>query len=422
MNKRTLFIIIFILAILVFGFLIYYVFFRGIIPPPTNNANLANANVVTPTNLIGNVNRVITNVNAGVNMGVTNKNLNVAIVNKVVGPDSVARGGKTLAKNVVSDNSLASTLANDGKSVIYYDPITGKFYRISPDGKTKTQLSDREFPSVENIVWAPGKDKAIISFPDNTKIFFDFNKNEQITLPDEWEDISFSPQGNQVAYKHMADNVDDRWIAMANPDGTQVQAIEPVGDKQDDVQVAWSPSDQVVAMYREGKDASSQEIYFIGKYGENFKSLVTDGRGFEGLWSAQGDKLLYNVYNADSNYNPVLHIVDAQGNNIGQNDKNLDLQTWVSKCAFSSSNTAVYCAAPQGLDEGSGLDPSQADSKADNFYKIDLNTGLRSVLAYPESESGETSFSASSVFLSSDEDYLYFTDRATGKVYKIQLK
>lgn len=418
MNKRTLFIIIFALAIIVFGFLIYYVFFREIVAPPINNANVANVNAVTPTNLVGNVNRVIVNVNEAVNAEVLNRN--VPVVNAVIGPETVARGGRTLAKTIVSNYSLAPALTKDG-SVIYYETDKDKFYRISPDG-TKKELSDKKFPSVDNITWAPDKDKAIIEFPDNTKILYDFNNNKQTTLPSEWEDISFSPQGNQVAYEYMAENADDRWLAVASPDGTQVQALEPIGNKQDDVQVAWSPNNQVVAMYREGIDAERQEIFFIGLHDENFKSLVTDGRGFEGLWSAKGDKILYSVYNSTSDYNPVLYIVDGQGDNIGLNKKNLNVQTWSSKCTFSSNNTDAYCAVPMDLDTGSGLIPSVADNKSDAFYRIDLQTGYKTILALPESESGETNFSATSVFLNSDENYLYFTDRATGRVYQIQLK
>jgi len=421
MNRRVLYIIIFILAILIFGFLIYYVFFREIISPPANNANVANVNIAPPTNLVGNVNRVITNVNGAVNVNEVFINTNAPAVNKVVEPEAVARGGLTLAKTMISKYSMAPTLTNDG-TMIYYEPDSNKFYSLSPDGKTKKELTDKKFPSAEKITWAPSKDKAIIEFPDNTKIIYDFNNDKQTTLPSEWQDVSFSPQGNQVAYKYMADNVDDRWLAVASPDGTQVQAIEPIGDKQDDVQVAWSPNNQVVATYRESIDSERQQIIFIGLHDENFKSLTTTGRGFEGLWSPKGDKILYSVYNAYSDYNPVLRIVDAEGDNIGQNDKSLGVQTWSSKCAFSSDNNDVYCAVPDNLDEGSGLMPESADSKTDTFYKINLQNGLKSILAMPESETGEASFSAASVFLSQDENYLYFTDKLTGKVYQIKLK
>lgn len=423
MNKKLLFIIIFILGILIFAFLIYFIFFREMINPPVNNANVAgneNINAVLPNVNITNRQVNAANVNAA-NVNAL-PNVNAVPVNKVAGPDEIARGSRTLVNPVVSAYALNSTLTADGKGLMYYDPRTGKFYKINPDGTGKTELSDQQFPSVDKISWSPKKDKAIISFPDNTNILYDFSKKQQITLPGEWEDIVFSPEGEQVAFKHIATNEDDRWLAIANPDGTQIQAIEPIGDKQDDVQVNWSPSNQVIATYRESVDGETQEIIFLGKYDENFKSFVADGKGFEGSWSTKGDKIVYSVYNSSSNYNPKLYVVEASGDSIGQNKKDLGVQTWSNKCAFSSDNANIYCAVPKSLPEGSGMMPSLADSTTDIFYKINLNTGLRSLLAEPESATGAKDYNVSSIFLSDAEDYMYFSDKLTGNVYRIKLK
>ena len=430
-KKRVLFIIIFILVFLVFAFLIYYVFFREMISPVNNanenanenvnvNAALPNVNVVGNVP-VGNVNGV-TNVNGLPNVNALDFNVNAVPVNTAVLPDDIAQGGRTLVKPVVSTYAFDATLTADGKGLLYYDPKTGKFYRVNPDGSGKTELSDQKFPQVEEISWSPSKDKAIISFPDGTNVLYNFETKEQTTLPSEWNEIIFSPQGEQVAFEHLGQNEDDRWLAIANPDGSQVQAIEPIGDKQDDVQVNWSPSDQVIATYRESIDSKTQEIYFLGKYGENFKSLVTEGKGFEGSWSNNGDKIVYSVYNSDSGNNPVLYVVDALGDSIGQNKKDLGVETWSNKCAFSSDNTNIYCAVPRILPSGSGILPSLADEASYIFYKINMNTGLKSLIAMPESAGGETNYSVSSVYLSEEEDYLYFSEIGLGYIHRIRLK
>jgi Tol biopolymer transport system component len=272
------------------------------------------------------------------------------------------------------------------------------------------------------VVWSPRENKAIVTFPDGSKVLYDFDKKQQVTLPKDWADIEFSADGNQVAFKNLVENTDNRWLGVANPDGSNVQYIEPIGDKEADVQVAWSPTSQVAALYRESSTTASQEVYFIGLHGENFKSLQTDGRGFQGAWSPNGDKLLYNVYNSASNYNPTLWITNASGDNIGVNNTSLKVNTWASKCAFASGGGSVYCAVPNSLPDGTGLYPELAATTPDTFYKIDLTTGQQTVLAEPVNSRGSDTYTASNVILSPQGDYLYFTDIQTGLVYKIQLK
>jgi streptogramin lyase len=114
--------------------------------------------------------------------------------------------------------------------------------------------------------------------------------------------------------------------------------------------------------------------------------------------------------------NPSLWLVDAQGDNSGQNRTNLSLSTWASKCTFAS-NSEVYCAVPKNLPEGSGLFPELADKTSDLLYKIDTVTGSKKLIAIPENASN-----ISNIMVASDQKVLYFTDQLTGQIYSIQLK
>lgn len=390
-------------------YLIYIVFFKGEGITPKANVNV-NENVNTgqlPPTVNINVNRPV----------VTNQNVNAVLPTLPL----LAQGGDTLASEITGVSSKGSTLASDGTNLIFYDETNGQFYQISADGKTKTLLTDEIFPQVEDINWAPNKDKAILTFPDQSKILYDFNLKTQVTLPKEMEEISFAPSGDKVTFEWMAADPDNRVIGISNPDGTAIQGIESIGDKADDVQTQWSPNNQIIAAYRESISAENQEIFFIGLHGENFKSLEVDGRGFEGQWASQGDKMLYSVYNSSSNYNPTLWITDAQGENIGRNKQSLGIQTWSSKCTFASDTSSIYCAVPNSLQEGSGLYPEIADQVSDSFYQIDLTTGAKTLLANPKSEA-RGSFNVDSVFLSENEKYLYFRDRDSGRLHSLQIK
>ena len=168
-------------------------------------------------------------------------------------------------------------------------------------------------------------------------------------------------------------------------------------------------------MYTKGLSFDRQEVFFVGLNKENFKSTIVEGRGFEPKWAPEGDRLLYSVYSSANDLKPTLWIVNAQGENIGTGRKSLGLDTWADKCTFSGEQD-LYCAVPQNLEAGAGLFPELAAGSVDRLYKIDTVTGLKSLIAIPEG-----SHNISNLIISENEDSLFFTDKNTGAIYKINL-
>lgn len=334
--------------------------------------------------------------------------------NNLTGPSPIASGGMTETKIVNNDPSLNLKLTSNGQ-LQYYDRIEGKFYKLNSDG-TKTTLNDKIFHSVKNVIWAPTSDKAVIEYPDGTKIVYNFTTNKQVTLPSNWENFSFSASGDQIVAKSIGLDESDSWLVLVNDDGSQATAIEKIGKQADNVHSSWSPNNQIVALYTEGVDFNRQEVYFVGLNGENFKSTVVEGRGLQSQWSTDGSQLLYSVYNSRDNYNPRLWIVDATSDTIGQNRTQLSLQTWANKCTFASP-TDIYCAVPDELPKGSGLLPQTADQIQDSLYKIDLNTGSQKLIAIPDGY-----YNISQIAVPEEQDYLYFTDKYSGAIHQIKLR
>lgn len=330
-------------------------------------------------------------------------------------PSRVAQGGLTEVTELNTAPALAPILAGDGSSVQYYDRQDGRFYRIDQGGEAVT-LSDRVFHQVENIVWNPGKQSAILEYPDGAKIYYDFNAARQVSLPKHWQDFDFSPDGSQVVMKSMGLDPGNRWLAVSTPDGARVKAIEPIGLNDGIVFPAWSPNSQIIAMYTRGLDFDRQEVFFLGQNNENFKSTIIEGRGFQPKWSPTQGKLLYSAYSSKTDMKPALWIVNATGEEIGTGRKNLNTETWAEKCVFANENE-LFCAVPENLQAGAGLFPELAENTRDNIYKIDINTGLKQLIARPDGV-----YNMSSLIVSEDGYYLYFTDATTGRLNKIILK
>ncbi len=397
----------FILAVILMGLAIYWVFFRE--PNiPANNPDLFNPGGVPN---IGNGG--ITPVDVD---GQEQENLPIQVLidqNKV---STVANGGLTLVNKIT--DAPTKGLATGNQGLQYYDQEKQQFYRIGADGKP-TLLSEQKFFGVDKVTWDASSDKAIIEYPDGNNILYDFKQNKQITLPAEMEEFSFSRSGDKISAAWIGDTEDNNWVVTANADGSGLRLIEPLGDQAYNTEIGYSPDGQVVALHRKNTGLNQQEIYPIGLNNENYPSFVVQGAGFTSSWSPSGNSLIYSVYNETTDYLPNLWVTEGNSGEIGTLKVSLNVATWPDKCTFSGEST-LYCAVPQGLPRGAGLYPEVADTYTDNFYRLDLNTGLKTLLASPIGSTG--GYTAYNLRLSPDGSVLYFTDRQTGALQSINLE
>ena len=407
--KKIILVAGFILLIFIFGYLLYALFFKSIEPPvsaPTATAPETSGGLPQAQTGAG---QIETGDQAVGGLPAAGQ------LPAGVQANAIASGGLTRTAELSQTPSLAATLSSNGSDLQYYNKLDGKFYRLTQDGQVSL-LADNVFHQVQKITWSPDKNKAILEYPDQAKIIYDFKSNQQISLPKHWQDFDFSSDSSKIVFKSLADDPANRWLAVVDADGTSAQRVAALGDKDDTVYPSWSPNNQTVAEYTEGVSFDQQRVYFVGLNNENFKALTIEGRGFQPKWSPRGDRLLYSVYSSSSDLKPELWIANAQGENIGAGRAKLGAQTWASKCVFSSA-TEIYCAVPDSLEEGAGLFPDLAKSAKDSLYKIDIQTGLKKLIAIPDGN-----FSMTDLIVSANGYYLYFTDANTEKINKIKLK
>ena len=327
---------------------------------------------------------------------------------------NITQGGLSKTTQLSKSPGANFTASENGKDIQYYDKYDGKFYKLDDEGNL-TKLSDKIFYNVSDVSWSSSKDKAIIEYPDGANIVYDFTREKQITLPKHWEEFKFSPNDKEIVAKNIGLDPKNRWLSIANSDGSNIKNIEPLGNNADRVYSSWSPNNQSVAMFTEGIDLNRQSLYFVGKNQENFKSTVIEGRGFEPQWAPDGDRLLYSVYSSDNDLKPTLWIVNAQGEGIGSNRQNLGIETWANKCTFSGTKD-LYCAVPYDLKKGAGLFPDLANSTNDVIYKIDTQTGASRRISVPDKV-----FTISNIIVSENEETIFFVDQETNIVHKIDI-
>lgn len=326
----------------------------------------------------------------------------------------IAAGGLTQTERVVRAPTINPIMDSQG-NISYFDLSDNKFYRLDRDGNI-IELSDRIFQNAIDITWSPDADKAIVKYFDGNKAIYNFKTDRQIVLPKHWDDFSFSPDGSQIAGKSIGSDPNNRWLMTFNDDGTSARAIESIGRNADNVNVSWSPNQQMIATWTRGLDFNRQELLFVGLHGENFKSTIVEGRGLQYIWSETGENLLYSAYSSANDMKPMLWIVDSTSDTMGQSRRRLGIETWAEKCTFVGTDD-VYCAVPEYLPRGAGLVPEIANETPDNLYHINIKTGARNMIAIPENN-----VNISQIMVTNEQDVLYFSDNRTGQIYSVNLK
>lgn len=423
-RKKLIQIIIFILIVLVLGYVLWYMFWR--------DAPIITPGGSTPSGQTGQLPGIGTSTSTGVRIDpVTGLPISGTTGGTTTGTGGQGTGSASQPTGQIDDRALGrATTAKTvspvalkdpkffptSREVNFYNTSDNKFYRLQADGQVAT-LSDKQFFNVDKVSWSGDGSKAILEYPDSSNIYYDFATDKQVTLPKQMTEFQFSANDNQIGYKWMSELPDDDWLGIAGADGADVKFVEPMNGADDRVQVNWSPNSQVIATYWEGKGLNESEVYMIGQNGENFKSMTVQGRGFEGQWLPDGKSMIYQIYSENSGLRPMLWITRADGDNIGINNSSLGIQTWLNKCTITSAS--AYCAVPTSLPEGAAYVPEVARDIPDVFYKIDLTTGAKTLLALPVGD--QQQYSASQVMVSGDERVLYFVDQNTGKLYSINL-
>lgn len=405
-NKKILLVALFVGSVVAIGLLLYFLFFSPVGPSGGLVGNTTN------TGLTGN------GVLPAANTGTPGTVVNGAETGELPQASEVANGGLTKTTVLTTAGVADVSLSSDGNSVNYYDSRDGRFYTINADG-TVSRLSNKQFPDAETVDWNSGGEKAVIEFPDGSNVVYDFTSEVQVTLPKHWEDFEFSPANDNIIAKSIGVDPSNRVLIVSNDDGSQVKAVQALGDNADKVQVNPSPSDDIIAFSDTGDAQSSLDrkiIIPVGQNQENYKGIVVEGLGFEGLWSPRGDALLYSAYGEYSNYKPLLWLVNGSSNSIGDDRRSLGLYTWVNKCTFSDNNTA-YCAVPQSIDANAGFQPSMSRSEPDDLYKIDLNTGRSALIARPEQGTAMENLQ-----VASDGSVIYYTNAVNNRLEYIKLK
>ncbi|MDO8565748.1 MAG: hypothetical protein Q7S04_01000 [Candidatus Moranbacteria bacterium] len=323
----------------------------------------------------------------------------------------------TSIQNPVNETLLGAAISSDG-FLYYYSLSDQTLKKASLEGKDKSVLLSN-LPGIPlRVVWSPKRDRVLLFLKQSNGAslwhFADLTAKTLSPLQPEMSRLTWNNLGDKIFYQFTTTN-NERTLNIANPDGTNWKKL---GLLYGDTFIAPIPQSATVSFW--GKPNALQKTYFdtIGLSGENRRTLLSEKFGADYLWSPNGERVLVSVSDEKGGQNILLNMMNKSGGEF----QNLALPTLVSKVVWGKDSKTIYYALPGGLPENAMLPNDYYDKPIntnDTFWKMDTGTGKKTRLT--DLQDVTQSFDSENLFLSPKEDMLFFTDRVTKRLYRIDL-
>lgn len=351
------------------------------------------------------------------------KNINDPSVGteRTAGEDEGIEGGQsvplsTSVANPVNEKVLGSAVGPDG-NLYYYSADEGALKRASFEGKDKAVLlSDLPGPA-SRVLWAPKRDRALLQLqlPEGGRWHLaDIRTKSLVELKPGIVNASWNHLGDKIFYIYKSGD-GAQSLNIADPDGANWKEIGRLGSGT--FFLAPIPQSNAVSLWNRPNASERTRFETINSDGGR-RNLFTAQFGSDYLWDPTGKRVAISSSSGENGSGLNVSVMNADGSEL----RSLALPTLASKLAWSRDGGTLYYALPTALPEGSVLPNdyfAKSLSSQDTFWKLDISTNQKTRLLSPEAIG--TGFDSIDLTLSAKEDALFFTDRISGKLYRIDL-
>ncbi|MBD3282523.1 MAG: hypothetical protein GF387_02865 [Candidatus Portnoybacteria bacterium] len=321
-------------------------------------------------------------------------------------------------KTISSEPVASATLTQDQDQIIYYSQTSGNVWTANFDGSDLTKFSEASLENLLDVLWSPDKTKVITIFQDNLgkiqKYFYSYETKKALPLSEYMKEIAWSPSSDRIAYHYYNSLNDINTINLSNPDGSNYSTI--LNTRMKDIDVKW-PKGSEVYIYEKPSGLAQSSLYALNTYTRGFTKILSDIYGFSPKWSKDGTRILYSK--TDSRGEDIEIYTTSS---IGSNPESAGISTLAEKCIWSQDPRMIYCAIPENIDKAKTLPDDfykGTFQSIDKFWKINVETGEKTqILA--DYEILEV-YDATNLFLSPEEDFLFFINKTNGLLYSIEL-
>ena len=333
--------------------------------------------------------------------------------------DAITSDAVPIVTNIqplINEDILGTTIATDG-TIYYYSIDDQALKKSSLEGKDKSILLSNLPGLPLRVAWSPQKDKVLVlltqSSGQNLWHFADLTTKTLVPLRPEMSRLAWNNLGDKIFYQYTDPRSKERSLNISNPDGSSWKKLTFL---YRDSFVAPIPQSTAVSFW--GKPNALEKTYFeaVSLTGENRRTLLSEKFGADYLWSPNGEKVLISTSEEKGGHSIVLNIMNSSGGEF----QGLSIPTLISKAVWAKDSKTVYYSLPGSLPENALLPNDYFDkplNTRDTFWKVDTATGKKTRLA--DLKEVTKGFDSADLFLSPQEDALFFTDRVTHRLYRI---
>lgn len=319
-----------------------------------------------------------------------------------IGDTPTTRGASKLTDEAV----ITPALFFQGNGIAYFSR-TGQLFRtdMAVSGSTvllsnKTELTVPAKSGINKILWPQvGSSYLTESGVGMAKQWSYYNPatGQYVDLPSQVKSVAWMPTGDKIMYVWVDGN-GNATLNISNPDTSNYQTLSDLYDN--DLAINISPDGTTVAFYRtQNTNLTENGIFTVTTDGKTWGTVTRDGYNKGTLWSPDSKKLLFTRKDPSTQRFNLWYANLATGQT-----QNLGVVTSETKAVWTRDSQSIVVAVPTSGVAGEGL-------TSDTIYKIDVATATKTEF------SPGTGIDAQELFLSLDEDIVFFRNAQDGLLY-----
>lgn len=327
-------------------------------------------------------------------------------------------GGAEKITSPLNESLLGATAGDDG--IYYYSFDDRSLKKYSTEGKGKEILMSNFPGTPTRILWSPKHDQVLLLLSQTGRqdlwYFADLRTKTLVPLKPEMSRLAWDNLGDKILYQYTDPRTKTRSLNISDPNGENWKRLADLNGR--DSFFSSVPKSTLFSFWSRSNALEETSFETLNVTGENRQVLLTEKFGADYLWSPDGTRVLVSTSDQRGGHSLLLNIMNQNGGEF----KNLAIPTLVSKVVWSKNGNVLYYALPGALPENAVLPNDYFDRPIytkDTFWKIDLENGKRTRLL--DLNEASQAFDSTNLFLSPSEDVLYFTDRQTKRLYRIDL-